>query len=159
VASEDPCNDPAGRNSAQFATTHWSTVLATGDIASPGSREALERLCVTYWYPLYAFARRQGHDAEGAQDLTQGFFAHLRGHDFFARACWQQRLAAEGAPSPPVRISEVPFDRRLVPPRDPSATPAQVDLTGHDTGLLSDPLYPPFVTTSRIMTSRACRSG
>ena len=63
-----------------------------------------------------------------------------------ARAYWQQRLAAEGAPAPPVRISEVPFDRRLVPPRDPSATPAQVDLTGHYTGLLYDPLYPPFVT-------------
>jgi RNA polymerase sigma-70 factor (ECF subfamily) len=43
-------------------------------------------LCRTYWYPLYAFARRQGHDAEVAKDLTQGLFAHLLEGNFFARA-------------------------------------------------------------------------
>jgi hypothetical protein len=63
---------------------------------------------------------------------------------YYAQAYWRQRLAAEGAPAPPVREIEVPFDRRLVPRRDPAATPAQVDLTMHYTGLLSDPLYPPF---------------
>jgi len=62
----------------------------------------------------------------------------------YARAYWQQRLAAEGAPTPPVHRIEVPFDRRLVPARAPAATSEQVDLTGHYTGLLSDPLYPPF---------------
>ena len=46
---------------ASFATTHWSTVLAAGDSAAPGSREALEKLCRIYWFPLYAFARRSGH--------------------------------------------------------------------------------------------------
>jgi RNA polymerase sigma-70 factor (ECF subfamily) len=59
---------------AQFSTTHWSVVLAAGAGASLGSREALEKLCQTYWYPLYAFARRQGHAPEDAQDLTQAFF-------------------------------------------------------------------------------------
>jgi RNA polymerase sigma-70 factor (ECF subfamily) len=67
-------NDSARRSSAQFATTHWSTVVAAGDSASPGSREALERLCRTYWFPLYAFARRKGQAPEDAEDLTQGFF-------------------------------------------------------------------------------------
>ncbi len=62
------------RAAAQFATTHWSTVLAAGDSASPGSREALERLCRTYWYPLYAFVRRKGYSAEDSKDLTQAFF-------------------------------------------------------------------------------------
>jgi RNA polymerase sigma-70 factor (ECF subfamily) len=61
----------------QFATTRWSVVLAAGNDESPGSREALARLCETYWYPLYAFARRWGHTADEAQDLTQGFFARL----------------------------------------------------------------------------------
>jgi RNA polymerase sigma-70 factor (ECF subfamily) len=54
-----------------FQTTHWSVVLQA---ASGDSAAALERLCRTYWYPLYAFVRRQGHDAPDAQDLTQGFF-------------------------------------------------------------------------------------
>ena len=54
-----------------FNTTHWSIVLQA---ASGESAAALERLCRTYWYPLYAFVRRQGHDVHDAQDLTQGFF-------------------------------------------------------------------------------------
>ncbi len=66
--------ESTSRNSAQFATTHWSTVLAAGDSASPGSREALEKLCRTYWYPLYAFVRRKDHSPEDAKDLTQAFF-------------------------------------------------------------------------------------
>ena len=60
-----------------FATTHWSMVLAAGGDSSPAAREALERLCVAYWPPLYAFARRAGHGPEDARDLTQGFFERL----------------------------------------------------------------------------------
>jgi RNA polymerase sigma factor (sigma-70 family) len=65
------------RTAAQFATTHWSVVVAAGDSASPKAQEALEALCRRYWYPLYAYARRTGHSPEDAQDLTQGFFEHL----------------------------------------------------------------------------------
>ena len=54
-----------------FNATHWSVVLQA---AGGDSSAALERLCRTYWYPLYAFVRRQGHAAHDAQDLTQGFF-------------------------------------------------------------------------------------
>lgn len=39
--------------------------------------EALEQLCRSYWYPLYAYARRRGHSSEDAQDLTQGFLESL----------------------------------------------------------------------------------
>jgi RNA polymerase sigma factor (sigma-70 family) len=59
-----------------FATTHWSVVLeAQGE--SPAAQEALEKLCRTYWRPIYVFVRRQGAGAEDAEDLTQGFFALL----------------------------------------------------------------------------------
>ena len=59
-----------------FATTHWSVVLEAQS-ESPAAEEALEKLCRTYWRPLYSFVRRQGIRPEEAQDLTQGFFALL----------------------------------------------------------------------------------
>src|SRR5262245_56554706 len=61
-----------GRRPSRFETTHWSLVLAAGGDAAGGS--ALATLCDTYWYPLYAYVRRQGYDAAAAQDLTQAFF-------------------------------------------------------------------------------------
>jgi DNA-directed RNA polymerase specialized sigma24 family protein len=60
-----------------FATTHWSVVLAAGHDSSPQASENLERLCRTYWYPLYAFLRRKGYGPHEAEDLTQGFFARF----------------------------------------------------------------------------------
>jgi RNA polymerase sigma factor (sigma-70 family) len=61
---------------AAFTTTHWSVVLeAQGP--TPAAQAALEKLCRTYWRPIYAFVRRQGTDSEEAKDLTQGFFALL----------------------------------------------------------------------------------
>ena len=65
-----------------FATTHWSVVLAAGEENTPQSAAALEQLCRSYWYPLYAFVRRQGRSPEDAQDLTQDFFAHLLSNGF-----------------------------------------------------------------------------
>jgi RNA polymerase sigma factor (sigma-70 family) len=59
-----------------FTTTNWSVVLeAQGP--TPAAQAALEKLCRTYWRPIYGFVRRQGTDAEEAKDLTQGFFALL----------------------------------------------------------------------------------
>lgn len=58
-----------------FVTTHWSVVLAAGGDDSTRARTALENLCRNYWYPLYAFVRRLGHNAHDAEDLVQGFFA------------------------------------------------------------------------------------
>ena len=62
---------------AHFATTHWSVVLAAGGADAPEATAALERLCQTYWYPLYAYLRRTGHNPQDAEDLVQGFFLHL----------------------------------------------------------------------------------
>ena len=87
VMSSNPTeDDSAVRTAAQFATTHWSVVLAAGDSGSPASREALERLCRQYWYPLYVFARRVGRDAEEARDLTQAFFERLIAQRFVKTA-------------------------------------------------------------------------
>ena len=61
----------------RFATTSWTQVLAARESPSSESRQALEELCVAYWYPLYAFVRRQGNGPEEARDLTQGYFALL----------------------------------------------------------------------------------
>jgi RNA polymerase sigma factor (sigma-70 family) len=63
-------------NSPQFVTTQWSLILSAGrEGDSQGA--ALEQLCRTYWYPLYAYIRRRGNGPEDAEDLTQGFFARL----------------------------------------------------------------------------------
>jgi RNA polymerase sigma-70 factor (ECF subfamily) len=66
-----------GAVSGRFATTQWSLVLAAGDRGTTGADEALASLCSLYWYPIFAFVRRQGHGADEAQDLTQGFFTRL----------------------------------------------------------------------------------
>ena len=70
---------------AVFATTHWSVVLNAADQQSPQAGAALERLCRTYWYPLYAYLRRRGNGHEDAQDLTQGFLMQLLERKSFAR--------------------------------------------------------------------------
>ena len=72
----------------QFVTTHWSLVgAARPDEASQSrAREALEELCRTYWYPLYAFVRSGGYSAADAQDLTQAFFARIIETGGFASA-------------------------------------------------------------------------
>ncbi len=67
-----------------FATTHWSVVLAAGRGDTPEAARALEELARTYWYPLYAYIRRQGRTREDAEDLTQGFFARLLDGNPFA---------------------------------------------------------------------------
>jgi RNA polymerase sigma-70 factor (ECF subfamily) len=59
-----------------FTTTHWSVVLQAQD-ESPAAQQALEKLCRTYWRPIYSFVRRQGIGPTDAEDLTQGFFAQL----------------------------------------------------------------------------------
>jgi RNA polymerase sigma factor (sigma-70 family) len=76
VTSLTAIGGDADRGPAGFTTTHWSVVLeAQGE--SPAAQEALEKLCRTYWRPIYAFLRRQGVGREEAEDITQGFFAQL----------------------------------------------------------------------------------
>ena len=74
-----PATVPPGSSCERqwFTTTHWTIVRNAADSLSPESTAALETLCRSYWYPLYAFVRRKGHDPETARDLTQEFFAQL----------------------------------------------------------------------------------
>jgi RNA polymerase sigma-70 factor (ECF subfamily) len=85
IANEDP-RDPTKvierEESPVFATTHWSVVMTAKDKCSPQSAQALETLCRTYWYPLYAHVRRLGHSPHDAEDLTQEFFARLLQKDY-----------------------------------------------------------------------------
>jgi RNA polymerase sigma-70 factor (ECF subfamily) len=71
-----------------FAPTHWSVIVAAGRSGSEpeSAAVALGKLCQTYWMPLYTFVRTRGYSVHDAQDLTQGFFAHLIEHEIYARA-------------------------------------------------------------------------
>jgi RNA polymerase sigma factor (sigma-70 family) len=71
---------PTGR----FAATRWTVVRAAGRDSSPQARRALEELCRTDWYPLYAYVRRRGYEAHEAEDLTQDFFARLLAKNYLA---------------------------------------------------------------------------
>jgi RNA polymerase sigma-70 factor (ECF subfamily) len=74
VTTESPSTTAPGDI---FATTHWTVVLAAGKRSTPQSDGALEELCHTYWFPLYAYVRRRGQTKENAEDLTQAFFARF----------------------------------------------------------------------------------
>jgi RNA polymerase sigma-70 factor (ECF subfamily) len=67
-----------------FATTHWTVVLAAGQRHTPQADGALEELCRTYWFPLYAYVRRRGHAKQDAEDLVQAFFARLLEKNYLA---------------------------------------------------------------------------
>jgi len=82
MANSEPDSTASGR--VQFANTHWSVVLLAGQSASPLCQEALENLCRSYWYPLYAFLRRQGYASADAKDLTQEFFAKFIQKNFLS---------------------------------------------------------------------------
>lgn len=73
-------------SSGAFPRTHWSIVVAAGQATDTKSREALSRLCETYWTPLYGYVRRRGHGVEDAHDLTQEFFLRLLEGNWIARA-------------------------------------------------------------------------
>ena len=95
---------------ASFPLTHWSVVLAAGGADLPHATAALEELCRTYWYPLYAFARRLGHAPPEAEDLTQAFFQHL------LESKWVRKVAPAGGKFRSVLL--VSFNNFLADQRD-----------------------------------------
>jgi RNA polymerase sigma factor (sigma-70 family) len=72
-----PSDNSARGGQARFTTTHWSVVLAAGRPGTTDYELALETLCQTYWFPLYAYLRRHGYDSDMAEEHTQAFFAGL----------------------------------------------------------------------------------
>jgi RNA polymerase sigma factor (sigma-70 family) len=85
MTGQQSTNAPGTVGQPLFATTHWSIILASADEDTPEAAAALERLCSTYWYPLYAYVRREGHNPTDAQDLTQEFFARLLARNSLAQ--------------------------------------------------------------------------
>jgi len=82
VSDSEP-TEPVSRTAGNFAPTHWTVILtARGD--NTQAHVALEKLCRTYWPPIYAYVRRQGHSPHDAQDLTQEFFARLLEKNYLA---------------------------------------------------------------------------
>src|SRR5271167_2925354 len=79
---------PAASSGHAFPTTQWSMVLhaGAGENADTQAHAAMEKLCRQYWYPLYAFVRRQGRAHHEAEDCTQEFLARLLASDGVARA-------------------------------------------------------------------------
>jgi RNA polymerase sigma factor (sigma-70 family) len=78
--------DGAKSAAGAFSTTHWSVVLQAGQDDSLDTTAALDRLCQSYWYPLYVFVRRKGYSPPDAQDLTQEFFARFLEHKYVGLA-------------------------------------------------------------------------
>jgi RNA polymerase sigma-70 factor (ECF subfamily) len=117
--------NPQGPATASFPTTHWSLVIQAGSPASSPARAALEELCSVYWYPLYAFIRRKGNDADRALDLTQDFFARLFERDIldsvdqgrgrfrsFLRAACKNFLIDRWRKKPEVSTASISIDAR-----------------------------------------------
>jgi RNA polymerase sigma factor (sigma-70 family) len=80
--SSESKSPSAGDASPRFMTTRWTMVLQAGGSDGPQREAAMEQVCRAYWYPVYAFIRRQGRSPEDSQDLTQSFFAKLLQRDW-----------------------------------------------------------------------------
>lgn len=76
-----PTSNPGGERSDIFLTTRWTVVCDAARGGDTGAVGALGALFATYWQPLYRYVRRLGRPAPDAEDLVQGFFAHLLAHD------------------------------------------------------------------------------
>ncbi len=75
----------ASSQSGQFNSTRWS-LIAEAQAGSERGRCALQELCELYWFPVYAYCRRRGFQAEDARDLTQDLFVGILRRDGFAAA-------------------------------------------------------------------------
>jgi RNA polymerase sigma factor (sigma-70 family) len=84
MTSTEQRHDSIPPAAGNFTQTHWSVVVAAANSDSTHARSALEKLCRSYWPPIYAFVRRQGHNPHDAQDLTQEFFARLLEKNYLA---------------------------------------------------------------------------
>lgn len=68
---------PASAHSSDFPSTSWTLIHKVQKGSEQEATQALDEICRSYWYPIYAYARRNGFGAEDAEDLTQVFFQEL----------------------------------------------------------------------------------
>jgi RNA polymerase sigma-70 factor (ECF subfamily) len=122
-----------------FATTHWTIVLAAGNKGSPAADVALEELCHTYWYPLYAYVRRQGHSRENAEDLTQEFFARFLEKNYLAGLSSDQGRFRAFLLASLKHFLANEWDRANRQKRGGGATVLSLDWQGADTRYQIDP--------------------
>lgn len=137
-----------GEGRSAFPTTRWSLVVQAGSVTQPQARAALESLCRLYWYPIYAFARRQGRSHHEAEDRTQDFLSVLIGDGLLSSPSpargrfraylltalrhfliddWRSEHAAKrGGAQRPVSLDMHDGDERFSQqPADPGMTPEQ----------------------------------
>lgn len=135
VPSPTSFSRPESAHKGAFATTHWSVVLLAGESNSSASAEALNQLCATYWFPIYAEIRRRGVSPTDAEDLAQDYFATLLRRSFLAHVSaergrfrafllaslrnfltdhWDARRAAKrGGGVVPIELDALAAERRL----------------------------------------------
>ena len=146
--NEDGANAAASVKGGAFPPTRWSMVINAGHESSSQGREALETLCLAYWYPLYAFVRRQGQSHHQAEDSTQEFLSRLlashaiglarpergRFRSYLLKSLshflineWQRASASKrGGGVVPLSLSfDAAADRFAHEPADPALTPEQ----------------------------------
>src|SRR5207253_1658535 len=122
-----------------FATTRWTVVLAAGRGRTRQADLALEELCRTYWYPLYAYIRRHGHTREDAKDLTQSFFARFLARNYL------ERLRSEKGKFRAFHLAQLKhflaneWDRAKRQKRGGGAAPLSLDWHSADTRYQIDP--------------------
>jgi DNA-directed RNA polymerase specialized sigma24 family protein len=82
----EPTSGLPAASGGAFPSTQWSMIVRAGAASSSEARTALENLCRQYWFPLYAFVRRQGRSHHEAEDCTQEFLARLLAAESVGRA-------------------------------------------------------------------------
>lgn len=114
---------PEARQNTSFTTTRWSLVLLAGDVDNSQSADALAKLCEAYWYPLYAFVRRQGYKAEDAADSAP---YRILVHPSYHRRDEAVELDNSQLASIPAARTDLP-ELQLIEPSDAARLPAATD--------------------------------
>jgi RNA polymerase sigma-70 factor (ECF subfamily) len=125
----------------RFETTEWSLVLAARERDGQAFEGALAVLCHRYWYPLYAFIRRQGHPADEAEDLTQGFFARLLEKDVLAQVERERGRFRSFLLAACRHYLANERDRRAAQKRGGGTTPLSLDLSEADARYRAEPSH------------------
>ena len=133
-------------------TTHWSVVMAAGTADTSRARDALARLCQTYWHPLYAYVRRLGYSPHDAQDLTQEFFARLLAKKVLAGADESRGRFRSFLLTALKHFLANEWDKARAQKRGGGVVPISIDPAAAETGCSFEPADP--TTADKIFERR-----
>jgi RNA polymerase sigma-70 factor (ECF subfamily) len=133
-----PSADCDARSS--FPTTHWSVVLSARSLDAPAARAALETLCRLYWYPIYAFIRRQGRNHHEAEDLTQALFARLLEGQGIGRAQPERGRFRTFLLGATVNVLTDEWRRAHAQKRDGGREPVPLEIAGAEQRFAAEPV-------------------